>query len=251
MTPQARRAPALPVVLEVLPWVPISEESPLPRSSSSSWMTHARPMMELVPSRGICKQYTRQSNCPYGNEKKLTWTSSSSNTQPSAVATTLPRSPAWRFSSVGAPWSLPAGLKWGPVDMHPLVVSPNSWMWKPCLPAASPLRSPETLVGPSPDWVKVTTPSTPAVPVRTQTAFLSAASTTRARRADAGANARAVTTFLLTIEMGGGREMGQRDCSLKSDEKGSNDGSTAPGRRRRGRTWSRRAQPWRRGSWRR
>ena len=36
MTPQARRAPALPVVLEVLPWVPISEESPLPRSSSSS-----------------------------------------------------------------------------------------------------------------------------------------------------------------------------------------------------------------------
>ena len=72
MTPQARRAPALPVVLEVLPWVPISEESPLPRSSSSSWMTHARPMMELVPSRGICKQYTRQSNCPYGNEKKRT-----------------------------------------------------------------------------------------------------------------------------------------------------------------------------------
>ena len=28
--------------------------------------------------------------------------------------------------------------------------------------------------------------------------------------------------------------MGQRDCSLKSDEKGSNDGSTAPGRRAAG-----------------
>ena len=53
MTPQARRAPALPVVSEVLPWVPISEESPWPRSSSSSWMTHARPTMELGPERGI------------------------------------------------------------------------------------------------------------------------------------------------------------------------------------------------------
>jgi hypothetical protein len=37
----------------------------LPRSSSSSWMTHARPMMELVPSRGICDQHTRHSNCLY------------------------------------------------------------------------------------------------------------------------------------------------------------------------------------------
>ena len=31
---------------------------------------------------------------------------------------------------------MPAGLKWGPVDMQPFVVSPNSWMWKPYLPSA-------------------------------------------------------------------------------------------------------------------
>ena len=36
MIPHANRAPALPVVLDVLPCVPISDESPLPRSSSSS-----------------------------------------------------------------------------------------------------------------------------------------------------------------------------------------------------------------------
>jgi len=36
MIPHASLAPALPVVLDVLPCVPISDESPLPRSSSSS-----------------------------------------------------------------------------------------------------------------------------------------------------------------------------------------------------------------------
>lgn len=30
---------------------------------------------------------------------------------------TLPRSPAWRCSSSGAPWSFPAGLKCGPANM--------------------------------------------------------------------------------------------------------------------------------------
>ena len=38
---------------------------------------------------------------------------------------------------------------------------------------------PTTVVGPSPDWVKVTVPSTPAVPVRTQMAFFSSATTER------------------------------------------------------------------------
>ena len=33
---------------------------------------------------------------------------------PSSPAVTFPRSPAWRFSSSGAPCSLPAGLKCGP-----------------------------------------------------------------------------------------------------------------------------------------
>jgi hypothetical protein len=35
-----------------------------------------------------------------------------------------------------------------PVDMQPLVVSPNAWMWNPCLPGLNPLTSPSTLVGP-------------------------------------------------------------------------------------------------------
>ena len=119
---------------------------------------------------------------------------------------------------------MPKGLKWGPVDMHPLVVSlrggrsagersqsvafdphpsstarvhshslerrerreekiassyPNSWMWKPWRPSARPEMLPTTVVGPSPDWVKVTVPSTPAVPVRTQMAFFSSATTER------------------------------------------------------------------------
>lgn len=33
---------------------------------------------------------------------------------PSPPAMTLPKSPAWRFWSVGAPWSFFSGLKWGP-----------------------------------------------------------------------------------------------------------------------------------------
>lgn len=37
---------------------------------------------------------------------------------PSAPAVMLPRSPACLFSSVGAPWSLPAGLKCGPGREH-------------------------------------------------------------------------------------------------------------------------------------
>ncbi len=36
-----------------------------------------------------------------------------------------------------------------PVDMQPLVVSPNSWMWKPCRPAARPVILPLTVVGPA------------------------------------------------------------------------------------------------------
>ena len=75
MTPQARRAPkhtasaqsthqvrsssqrcapALPVVLLVLPCVPGCEWSPLPMSSGSSCTTTARPTMELAPDSGIC-----------------------------------------------------------------------------------------------------------------------------------------------------------------------------------------------------
>ena len=37
-------------------------------------------------------------------------------------------------SSSGPPCCLAAGLKWGPALMHPLVLSPKAWMWKPCFP---------------------------------------------------------------------------------------------------------------------
>lgn len=188
MTPQASRAPAFPVVHEVFPCVPISEESPLPKSSSSSCTTTARPTMELGPERGIC-------------------TSSISHSHASAVARMFPRSPAWRSSSVGDPCFLPFGLKCGPVLMHPLVVSPNSWMWNPCFPAARPVKDATTLVGPSPDCVNVTVPATPALPVKTQMAFLSSATTTtEARPALARVTARGLRDALCI-----GRRTGRKE----------------------------------------
>lgn len=45
---------------------------------------------------------------------------------PSPLASMLPKSPTCLFSSLGAPCSLPQGLKWGPADVQPLVLSPNS-----------------------------------------------------------------------------------------------------------------------------
>lgn len=48
-----------------------------------------------------------------------------------APAKMLPRSPTWRMRSQGAPWAQFVGLKWAPVDMQPLVVSPY---WCTCMP---------------------------------------------------------------------------------------------------------------------
>ena len=179
MTPQASLAPALPVVLLVLPCVPISLLSPLPRSSAcahpprqsaraaladgrrargrlgmppharaytdgcwwrtSSWHTTARPTIELGP----CGGHVRQNGAAPRRPARALRTSTgicesvmSILATPSAPAVMFPRSPAWRLSSVGAPWSLPAGLKWGPVLMQPLVVSPSWCTWKPCSPGA-------------------------------------------------------------------------------------------------------------------
>ena len=42
----------------------------------------------------------------------------------------LPRSPTWRFSCVRSPCSLFRGLKCGPVEVQPFVVSPNSCLWR-------------------------------------------------------------------------------------------------------------------------
>ena len=62
------------------------------------------------------------------------------------------------------------GLKCGPVDMQPLVVSPNSCTCKPCFPGARPVMEPTIFVGPSPFCDNLSTPETPAVPVSTHTA---------------------------------------------------------------------------------
>lgn len=109
--------------------------------------------MEFAPDKGIC-------------------ISLMVNLHPPASAMTLPKSPACLVASVGAPCVILFGLKCGPVDMHPLVVSPNSWTCKPCLPGAKPVMSPTTVVAPDgSSCVKVNVPATPAVPVRTTTAF--------------------------------------------------------------------------------
>ena len=48
---------------------------------------------------------------------------------------------AHRSAAVRSPWFLLRGLKWPPAEMQPLVVSPNSWMWKPWRPALMPEAS--------------------------------------------------------------------------------------------------------------
>nr|ACR34401.1 unknown [Zea mays] len=145
MIPQATRPPAFPVLL-------LSSCPPLPRSSGSAWTTTARPMIEWGPARGIWLSVI------------LTLTT------PSSPAVTFPRSPAWRSSSSGAPCSLPTGLKCGPVDMQPLVVSPSACTWNPWSPGLRPEILPVTVVGPSPSCEKKMVPLT-SVPARTATAF--------------------------------------------------------------------------------
>lgn len=89
MTPQAKRPPALPVVFE-------SSCPPLPKSSASACTTTVRPKMLKFPASDKCLS------------------SMSTLATPFSSAMMLPKSPACLTASVGAPWSLPAGLKCGP-----------------------------------------------------------------------------------------------------------------------------------------
>lgn len=130
MTPQAKRAPALPVDL-------LNSCPPSPKSSGSAWTTTVRPKMLCLPDSEICLSLM------------------STLALPESSAMTFPKSPACRTSCVGPPCSLPCGLKCGPALMQPLVLSPNSWMWKPCKPAFNPVTSPETLTGSDSDWKEV------------------------------------------------------------------------------------------------
>lgn len=90
---------------------------------------------------------------------------------PSESVTMLPKSPTCLFSSSGAPWVLPKGLKWGPAEVQPLVLSPKVWMWKPLKALGSfPVISQEIIVGSASEACsKVTIPETFLSPLTTAT----------------------------------------------------------------------------------
>uniref|UniRef100_A0A0E9XAF8 Uncharacterized protein n=1 Tax=Anguilla anguilla TaxID=7936 RepID=A0A0E9XAF8_ANGAN len=147
ITPQANRAPALPVFR-------LSSLPPLPRSSAFSWITMVRPMIDWGPvSVSILSLMSILAT-------------------PSSPAVTLPKSPTCLTSSLGPPWVLLCGLKWGPALMQPFVLSPYTWTWKPCSPGVRPVICPVTCTGAeSLPCSKNTVPVTSPVPLRTQTAF--------------------------------------------------------------------------------
>ena len=88
MTPQAGRAPALPVFL-------LSSFSPLPRSSVPACTTTVRPSTLSGPISLMNLSETEPSALPWASVLKL------------------PRSPTWRSLSEGAPWVLLWGLTGG------------------------------------------------------------------------------------------------------------------------------------------
>lgn len=151
MTPQAMRAPALPVVL-------LSSWPPRPKSSGSACTTRVRPIMLLGPLKEIkvSWMHTCNSNVAVIAHRNRRTASVSlliifNTFFPKLLSVVwkiydhtfvaappedsmLPRSPTWRMAASGPPCSILLGLKWAPADVHPFVLSPNSWMWKPCLP---------------------------------------------------------------------------------------------------------------------
>jgi hypothetical protein len=86
----------------------------------------------------------------------------------------LPKSPTCLSSSSGAPWVLENGLKCGPAEVHPLVLSPNWWTWNPLKEFGSlPAISQVMVVGPSSVVCsKFTTPDTLESPLNTATMTL-------------------------------------------------------------------------------
>lgn len=88
MTPQAGRAPALPVFL-------LSSLPPWPRSSVPAWTTTVRPRTLSGPISLMNLSETEPLALPWASVLKL------------------PRSPTWRSLSEGAPWVLLCGLTGG------------------------------------------------------------------------------------------------------------------------------------------
>jgi len=150
MTPQAGLAPALPVFLD-------SALPPLPKSSVPAWITTVLPKIEFWPINLTNKSCLEPLAIP------------------DASVVTLPKSPTCLLSSSGAPCSLENGLKWGPAEVQPLVLSPNVWTWKPLEALASlPLISQVIVVGSDSDACsKLTTPLTLESPLNTATVIVS------------------------------------------------------------------------------
>jgi len=148
MTPQAGLPPPLPVFKD-------SAWPPLPKSSVPAWTTTVLPKIEVGPynltNLSVIEPFAK----------------------PEASVLMLPKSPTWRFSSDGPPWVLEKGLKCGPAEVQPLVLSPNSWIWKPLSAFESlPEISYEIVVASfSEACSKVTVPETPASPRKTATVW--------------------------------------------------------------------------------
>lgn len=148
MTPHAGLPPALPVFNE-------SACPPFPKSSWPAWTTTVLPKIEFSPNR-------------VANLSVLVPLAT-----PLPLVLMLPKSPTCLVSSSGAPCVLPNGLKCGPADVHPFVLSPNWWMWNPLSALASlPSISHEMESGSeADDCSNDTTPLTLESPLKTATAL--------------------------------------------------------------------------------
>lgn len=149
------------------------------------WLKHQQLLQKIMHNREF--SFIRLKLTTIQMSIKVNVEEESSKKIPSGPAKMLPKSPAWRSSSVGAPWSFLSGLKWGPakseefitnakfedkkegkntrkrvnwvwseeielgepVELQPLVVSPRAWIWKPWRPGESPVILPLTWVVPT------------------------------------------------------------------------------------------------------
>lgn len=150
MTPQAALPPALPVEAD-------NSWPPLPKSSWPSWQTIDLPKTLCSPNNLI------KESClvPLAT--------------PLASVVMLPKSPTCLTSSSGAPWVLENGLKWGPAEVQPFVLSPKAWTWNPLKAFGSqPVISQLIVVGSDSELCsKLTTPVTLESPLITATKYVS------------------------------------------------------------------------------
>lgn len=121
MTAQSSRFPACPMVSK-------SECPPLPRSSSSSWITSDRPIIDSSPSNSDTLVVQK-------------WNA----LLRSCAAVMLPKSPACESILAREPCSAFVGLKCPPQLTQSLLNKLPYWCtWNPCLPGAKFAMCPDT-----------------------------------------------------------------------------------------------------------